>query len=273
MPATRSKKNNSVRKTRKSSPKKRNNNTKSSRNRNPILSVNGIKKRFADLEANIRQFIQQNRNKPQELAKHVSRQWSSLFKANLSTKAANTLANHFSKLHNKKGGSHAGAPLDYVMRPGLPGVSTYGVFPTEVGADPKSVGHLDVYYNSGLARSCGSENTTAQVPASMGSNLVAAKGGARRTRGGKRNKRGGNFMLAAATRSYIPDSPASGAQMAAESSMGQAPWGRDNPDATNHTWKTVVGSGPSLINPNSITSGFGDITNLANKSPYPAVKY
>lgn len=247
MPPTRSKKNSNSRKTRKSNNKK----TNKSNNKNAskhVLSVNGIKKRFSELDAGMKEFVNNHKNKPHDLAKHISRQWNTLFKKNLSGKAAATLANHFSKLHNKnkKGGSLAGAPLDHVMRPGLPAVSTYGVFPTEVGASPKALGHLDVYYNSGLGRSCGTENTTATVPSSIGSNLVPApaKGGRRTLKGkGRRSmmsrKRGGDFMTSLATRQYVSTSPANGSMQMTESAMGQAPWGRDNPDPTRDR-KSVV---------------------------------
>jgi len=268
MPPSRSKKSRKARNTRKSAPK-RSNVSKSNKRNASSLSVNGIKKRFSDLDTNMREYIAKNRlHKPQELVKHVSRQWNTLFKKNLTGKAAATLAHHYANLHNKKGGSLGGAPLDYVMRPGLPGVSSYGVFPTEAGADPKSVSHLDVYYNSALGRSCGTENTSAVVPKDLGSNLVPAKGGKRRS---IRRKHGGDFMTSLSTRQYTSDSPANMFQGTAEKIMGQAPWGRDNADPTAHIWKTVSSTG-SLLDPNGISPIQKDITQLANPSPYPSVR-
>jgi hypothetical protein len=267
MPASRSNKSKKVNSTRKSN-KARNNNTKKSHHG---FTVSGIKSRFAKLDESVRGFLDKHKNKPRELAGHISRQWNDLFKKHLSAKSAATLASHFSKTGKKvkmAGGNLAGAPLDYTMRPGMPGVSSYGVFPTEMGADPKSVGHLDVYYNSGLARSCGHENTTASVPANMGSNKV---GGARRRN--TRKARGGNFALSLGTRPYIAASPSDSFQRINEAAMGQAPWTRDTPDPTTYAWKTVVGTGPSLMNPNGITEIKNDITQLANKSPYPAVSF
>jgi len=265
MPASRSNKGKKVNSTRKSN-KVRNNNSKKS---NHILTVSGIKSRFAKLDESVRSFIGKHAHKPRELADHISRQWSALFKKNLSSKSAATLASHFSKTGKKSkmsGGNLAGAPLDYVMRPGMPGVSTYGVFPTEVGADLKSVAHLDVYTNSGLSRSCGHENTSASVPAHMGSNKV---GGARRRN--TRKTRGGNFALSIGTRPYVSGSPSEAFQRFSEASMGMAPYVRDMPDPTAYTWKTVVGTGPSLMNPGGITEIKNDITQLAGQSPYPAV--
>ena len=267
MPASRSNKGKKVNSTRKSN-KARNNNTKKASH---AFTVSGIKSRFAKLDESVRAFLAKHKNKPSELAGHISRQWNTLFKKHISAKSAATLASHFSKTGKKvkmAGGNLAGAPLDYVMRPGLPGVSSYGVFPTEVGTDPKSVGHLDVYYNSGLTRSCGHENTTATVPPTMGSNKV---GGARRRN--TRKARGGNFALSLATRQYVAESPVGFMQKAAESVMGQAPFPRDLQDPTSPAWRTVVGTGPSLMNPNGITEIKNDITQLANKSPYPAVSF
>jgi hypothetical protein len=176
-------------------------NNKSSRK---MMSVNDIRGRFQDMDASVKQFIKVNN--PRDLGKHVSRQWAKLFNKPLSGKAASSLVNHYmNKVRgptkkNHRGGSHLGAPLDYVMRPGLPAVATYATFPTEVGPDVKSAADLDVYYNSGMGRSCGTENTTAHVPASMGTNKV---GGARRTR----KYRGGDFMASLGTTTPLLESP------------------------------------------------------------------
>ena len=232
------------------------------------LSVKDIRSRFNELDSHMRSFIKKNNlNNPTALANHVSRQWSQLFKKHLSSKAAATLANHYNNLHGvKKGGM---APLDYVMRPGMPGVSTYGVFPTEAGADVKSVGHLDVYYNSGLSRSCGTENTTAVVPKDMGSNHVV-KGGSRKRK--TRRVRGGDFLTTMGSRLFVAESPSNPLQRIAESTMGQATWGRDTADPTSPTWGTVSDRASPLMNPHQISIVDKDVTQLANPSPYPAVK-
>lgn len=258
MVSSRSKKQSNKRATRKGNKS----HTRSSK----TLSVKDIRNRFAELDNHMRNFIKKNNlNNPQALAKHVSRQWGQLFKKHLSAKAAATLANHYNNLHgSKKGGM---APLDYVMRPGMPGVATYGVFPTEAGADPKSVGNLDVYYNSALGRSCGTENTTAIVPKDMGSNHIV-KGGSRKTR----RKRGGDFLTTMATRSFVAESPSNPMQRLTESVSGQAPWMRDNPDPTAHSWKTVSNVGSTIMTPNKISIVDNDITQLANPSPYPAAR-
>jgi len=265
MVSSRSKKQSVVRKTRKNMPKRNNKSSKSK-----TLSVTDIRGRFAEMDKGMRDFIKRNNlNNPVALTKQVSRHWSKLFNKHLSTKAASTLASHYVNLHGKKKGGNPGAPLDYVMRPGMPGVATYGVFPTEAGADPKSVSHLDVYYNSALGRSCGLENTTAQVPKDMGSNqVVPAKGGKRKTKRAK----GGDFMTTMGTRLFVAESASNPMQRIGEATMGQAPYVRDNADPTAYAWGTVSDKATPLMTPNSISVVDKDITTLASPSPYPAVK-
>ena len=134
------------------------------------LTVSDIRKRFSEMDENVRNFLKHNRlNSSSTLGKHVSRQWKNLFNKPLSSKASMSLAKHYLNLHSKKGGS---APIDYVMRPGLPAVANYATFPTEVGTDPNAVRDLDVYYNNALGRSCGNEDLSAKVLPGIGSNTV-----------------------------------------------------------------------------------------------------
>ena len=91
-----------------------------------------------------------------------------------------------------RGGALDGAPLNYAMTPGA-NVAVYGRFPTEVSTDPASIKNMDVYFNSGLSRGCGTEDSTRQVPASMGSNKVGGRR-ARKTRRGRAHRGGNNFL-------------------------------------------------------------------------------
>jgi hypothetical protein len=235
------------------------------------LSVADIRGKFAEMDNNMRNFIKKNNlNNPKELSKHVSRQWQGLFQKPLSNKAAKDLAAVYTKAH---GGQRGGqAPLDYVMRPGMPGVATYAVFPTEAGADVKASSHLDVYYNSAIGRSCGTENTTAIVPKDMGSNHVApvvpAKGGARKR---TRKHRGGDFMTTMDVRAFVSENPSNPAQRMSEAWMGQPASIYDNGRPEAHGWATVSSSAPA-IDPRGVSIINSDITRLANPSPYPAVK-
>jgi hypothetical protein len=229
------------------------------------------------MDESMREFIKSNHlNNPRELGKQVSRHWTSLFSKHLSGSAAAQLGSHYLNLHGKskakRGGSLAGAPLDYVMRPGMPAVATYATFPTEVGADPKAVHDLDVYYNSALGRSCGSENTTAHVSPDMGSNLVHQAGGRRRGRRTAR-KHGGNFLTALNTRAYVGSNPSGMLQQGSEAWLGVGPFRSNSSEpSAGMSGITLASSGPMLIDPNRISVVDKDITQLASPSPYPAVK-
>ena len=108
------------------------------------------------------------------------------------TKKRNSRRNSKKNKRTKtRGGSLAGAPLNSVMRPGLPAVAEYATYPTEVAIDPKSAHDLDVYFNSALSRSCGTENTSATVWPGIGTNQfplpTSLKGGSRRRRSYRRH--------------------------------------------------------------------------------------
>lgn len=235
------------------------------------LSVKDFRTKFSELDSSMRDLIKRYKlNNPSGLIQEVSRYWSQLFKKNLSNKAASDLASHYLNIYGKKpkkGGSLAGAPLDYVMRPGMPGVASYGVFPTEAGADVKATGHLDVYYNSALGRGCGTENTSAVVPSDMGSNLVAPiKGGSRRS---KRFKgRGGSFLTTLNTRLTMPTSPAGPYQVGYERLIGQPALARDSYDPSISNWG-LVSNGASPIDARGITAIEKPASVLANQNPYP----
>ena len=92
-----------------------------------------------------------------------------------------------------RGGFLDGAPLNYSMTPGA-NVAVYGRFPTEVSTDPASIKNMDIYFNSGMSRGCGTEDSSRQVPASMGSNKVGGRRAPRKTRRGRAHRGGSNFL-------------------------------------------------------------------------------
>lgn len=71
------------------------------------------------------------------------------------------------------GGAYAlaGAPLDYMTRPGVDGV--HGSFPSYVSG---GLGFYDKINQDALSADCGKVDITPQVPASIGSNLVGGGG-------------------------------------------------------------------------------------------------
>lgn len=255
--------------TRKTKSNRKANAKNTRQNKNNALvknAMSGFKDQMGILQNKIKQYVNENGMSPAELGKKISRQWNTLFAKHLTTKQSKAMAKHYMSVFGKakKGGYMAGAPLDYAMGPGMPGATTYGVFPTEAGADIKATQHLDVYYNSGLGRSCGAENTTASVPKDMGSNLVPAKGGRRQTR-----RKGGNFMSSLAVRNFTSSNPATTGQIMGESWAGQPTSVYNSYRPEHHAWKTVS-NGQVPIFP-TVTPIVSDMTQIANPSPYPGV--
>jgi hypothetical protein len=98
----------------------------------------------------------------------------------------------------------------------------------------------------------------------MGSNKV---GGGRRTR----KHRGGDFMAALGTRAYIANNPATSLQQGSEYLLGRGPSPFDVAEPSHGAYR-LVSDGKLPINPSGISVVDKDITQMANPSPYPAVK-
>lgn len=235
-----------------------------------VISIKDIRDRFKDMDESVRGFFRKmsggsrrNGNSKDSLVTYISRQWSKLFKKPITSQAAKSLSQYYTNLYGKKKGGSA--PLDYEMRPGMPAVMTYGTFPTEVGADPKAVQNLDVYYNSALGRSCGSEDTSAKVAPDMGSNLVPAKGGTRHSkRNNKRTtqkrgrKQGGNFASTLNVRPYVASNPTHGFQQSMEIYNGLPANPADARDPSVSNWEYMAPS--SLLKPPTDLSTSSDLT-------------
>ncbi len=171
----------------------------------------------------------------------------------------------------RRGGAMDGAPLNYAMAPGA-NVAVYGRFPTEVATDPASIKNMDVYFNSGMSRGCGSEDSSRQVPANMGSNKVGGRR-ARKTRRGRRAHRGGNFLgdvqsmvengmtQASLLRPFLPSAHPNMLQNAYEQAVGNpaavptyTPGIPTSPSPVDHTWSyrshgTMGAFDPSAVSP------------------------
>ena len=119
-------------------------------------------------------------NKDTEAAmKHA---WKRIFSTELEDASAKSFLRYYRDMRSRSktlrgGASLTPAPLSYQMTPGA-NVQVYGNFPVEAGMDPASIRNLDVYFQDSLTKGCGIENSSRQVPATMGSNKV---GGSRRS--------------------------------------------------------------------------------------------
>ena len=248
------------RKTRKQSKKP--NSMKSAKSSRKTMSVTDIRNRFKEMDENIRSYLKKNSSRnPSSLGKHVSRQWTILFKKPLSSRAATSLAQHYLNLHAKKGGVFTGAPLDTTMRPGLPAIAAYATFPTEVGSDPKAVQDMDVYYNNALGRADIGSN---RVPLPATGPMAAKVGGSRKKR--MTRKRGGDFATALAARSYVANNPAGSTQIMSEKWMGKPVNVHDIADPTTYGWG-LTGAVAPLGAP--IPAAIRSTMDLSNFSPYP----
>jgi hypothetical protein len=215
------------------------------------MTVSDIRSRFKTLDESVRKIFASGTL--EGLGKQISRLWTSLFNKPLSEKSGQSLAQHFSMLYGKtrsvtKGGSMLeGAPIGAEMRPGMPEVANYATFPMEAGADPKSVQSMDVYYNSGIGRSCGTENTSAIPWSGIGSNTVPMTNVGYQSRGGnrrrtKRSTKGGNFLTALNSRLYVASNPSGPMMRASEMWAGVPSSAYDSADPSDHAWTMQYGS-------------------------------
>jgi hypothetical protein len=225
------------------------------------LSIDKIKESFAELDKTVKGFIKSSadsfpsiRNYTsktlEKISNVISNSWQKIFDKPLSKGAANSLTNHYINLYGKpkKGGNLVGSPLDYSMRPGLPGVANYATFPTEVGMDPKAVSNMDVYYNSGMSHSCRTEGSFTP-PNNIGSNLVTKIGGRRRrNRKTQKRKVGGDFMTALDMRQFVASNPSGPLMRMSESWAGVPASIHDNSDPSSNELH-LSGGNTSLVYP------------------------
>ncbi len=147
------------------------------------LSIPELKHSFDELDAGVREILKSGAAAEQQ-TKKFQKLWQSIFHRPVPKEAAESYlaikrsapvappkANTTRKM---KGGAApiAGAPLDYMTRPGVDG--TYGSFPAY---QTSGLAFYDKINQEGMYQECGIKDFTAKVPANMGSNL--AGGGAR----------------------------------------------------------------------------------------------
>jgi hypothetical protein len=246
------------------------------------MTVSDIRNRFKSLDEAVRNIFASG--SINGLGQQISRLWTNLFNKPLSPKSGESLAQHFSMLYGKKrsatkgGALLEGSPIGAEMRPGFPGVVTYATFPTEVGADPKAVQDMDVYYNSAIGRSCGTENTSAIPWSGIGSNLVPMTNVGYQSRGGnkrrtqKQNKRtnGGNFLTAMDSRLYFATNPSNPLMRGSEMWAGVASSPYDSSDPSDHAWKMQYG--PTNMGPPMAGSITGSPTLATQPQNQPAME-
>lgn len=200
--------------------------------------------------------------------------WKRLFHGTLDSESAKGFARHFrsnrSSTRKQRKGSEASlvkqrggmAPIAYQMNSGIPSATTNGHYPTDASTDPQSKHDMDVYFNSGMSRTAGTESWRfPTVPVGMGSNKV---GGRRKTRRSRKQKGGGSLLETIGQIPFLPGAPLTSVQTgyAAYSGQPSAP----SSDSTSATWSYSNIRNP--IDPSSITRIGSDINKLVTPSPW-----
>jgi hypothetical protein len=213
-----------------------------------------------------------------EAAKKLQSAWKDVFHTSLDATSAKGFVTHFKgksskaspkasrapKVTRRRRKQHGGmAPLAYQMGPGVPSALTHGHFTTNVATDSRSQHDLDVYFNSGMSRTAGTETWRfPTVPAGMGSNQV----GGRRTRRQRRLRQKGGASLLESIGQIVNQAtvPPSLAQTAYGAYSGQAPAASSDP--TVPAWSHSNTS--RAIDPSSVTRIGSDINQLVSPAPW-----
>jgi hypothetical protein len=157
-----------------------------------------------------------------------------------------------------------GADLSYSMGPGA-NVDVYGRFPTEVATDAGSIQNLDVFYQSGLSRGCGTENTSRTVPPAMGTNKV---GGKRKTRRSYGRRSGGGMFESALMRPYLASPYPNPIQQGYEIWSGNPQPIPAPASPASPTWNFSGADLSGIIDPGHISKITNDLSKLASPAPW-----
>jgi len=231
------------------------------------MGVKELKEDFASFTKEAKHAVQSAPNNVEAL-KAVQSIWHKLFRRRLDTDSAKGFVAHFTqgktrntrKNRKQKGGM---APIAYQMGPGVPSAMTYGHFTTDVSSDKASQHDLDVYYNSGMSRTAGTESWRfPTVPPGMGSNKVG--GGRRSTRRSKKQQGGASLLQTIGQIPFQATVPPSSVQTinAAYSGQPSAP----SSDPTSPAWS--LSHTKSMIDPANVTKIGSDINQLVMPSPW-----
>jgi hypothetical protein len=146
-----------------------------------VLTIPELKQSFDAVEAGVKDILKRGDANEKQI-KEFQGLWRSIFHRTISKDAAEgylrvkrgaPVAGPRKTRKSQRGGAAlAGAPLDYMTRPGVDGA--YGHFPTY---QAQGLSFYNSINKDGLFESCGKQDTTPVVPASIGNNTVM-KGGA-----------------------------------------------------------------------------------------------
>jgi hypothetical protein len=210
----------------------------------------------------------------EEAVRSIRSTWKRLFHGTLDSESAKGFVKHFrsdrSSTRKQRKGSEASlvkqrggmAPIAYQMGPGIPSATTNGHYPTDASTDAESKHNMDVYFNSGMSRTAGTESWRfPTVPAEMGSNKV---GGRRRTRRSRKQKGGGSLLETIGHVPFLPGAPLTSVQTGYAAYSGQPPAPSSDPTSTAWSYSNIK----SVIDPSSITRIDKDINQLVTPTPW-----
>jgi len=250
------------------------------------MTIAKIQKQLKDFDQFARQAVQRD-----DPVASLQSKWESLFDKSMSIQSAKSFAHYYKKMaSNKKRGGRRSlrqsrktqkkqntrktqrggaasiltpAPLDYQMVPGA-NIQMYGRFPVEADTDPATIRDMDVYFNSGMSRTCGTENSARQVPATMGSNKV---GGTRKRRHNRRRsvkQAGGSLMESLSVHPYISSAPPNLFQITANAWSGNPASVPAPASPAQYTWTPSSHGTAGLINPTGVTNIGSDFSKFAS---------
>lgn len=182
--------------------------------RKGAMTIPQLRKAFDHMESFTERLLKKSGGS-EARRKEFMKEWQRVFHRSVDSKAADAYLKFEEKKYKKSGKTRkqnggaalAGAPLDYSTRPGLYGV--YGQFPAYVDSG------LDFYDKINIqapTAGCGKENTTPNVPYSIGNNTVSSQKGGKRRRGATRKQKGGfpslgDFAQAMSFRPILANNP------------------------------------------------------------------
>lgn len=248
------------------------------------MTIAKIQKQLKDFDQFARQAVQRD-----DPVASLQSKWESLFDKSMSAQSAKSFAHYYKKMasNKKRGGSRlrktrksqktqsrkmrggaatllAPAALDYQMVPGA-NIQMYGRFPVEADTDPSTIRDMDVYFNSGMSRTCGTENSARQVPADMGSNKV---GGTRKRRHNRRRslkkQAGGSLMESLSVHPYISSAPPNLFQITANAWSGNPASVPAPASPVQYTWTPSSHGTAGIIDPTGVTHIGSDFSKFAS---------
>jgi len=203
----------------------------------------------------------------EEAVKAIRSCWKRLFHGTLDSDSAKGFARHFRtdrsstrKQRKQRGGM---APIAYQMNSGIPSAIINGHYPIDASTDPQSRHDMDVYFNSGMSRTAGTESWRfPTVPPGMGSNKVG--GGRRKTRRTKKQTGGATLLETIGQIPFLPGAPPTSIQNGYAAYSGQPSTPSSDPSSPAWSYSNLK----SAIDPSNVTRIGSDISKLVTPTPW-----